>query len=79
MQELLIEMRKILGLLEVLVTQQHAETANVGIIDQTASDARRFGIDARAGQTDCNLHSGEMRMPAPVCHVRLLKARDGVV
>ncbi|SDI30161.1 hypothetical protein SAMN04487867_104176 [Vreelandella titanicae] len=44
MEELLIEMRKVRKLLEVLVNQQNAEPASPGIIDQTADDARRFGI-----------------------------------
>lgn len=44
MEELLIEMRKVRKLLEVLVNQQNAEPESPGIIDQTADDARRFGI-----------------------------------
>lgn len=45
MEELLIETRKVRKLLEVLVSQTHAEPATPGIIDETADNARRFGID----------------------------------
>ena len=45
MEELLIETRKVRKLLEVLVSQTHAEPTTPGIIDETVDNARRFGIN----------------------------------
>lgn len=69
MEELLIETRKVRKLLEVLVSQTHAEPANPGIIDETADNARRWGLaesndmmPAHAGQAVIPLSESAMRI-----------------
>ncbi|MDN3561722.1 hypothetical protein [Vreelandella neptunia] len=73
MEELLIEMRKVRKLLEVLVNQQRVEPATPGIIDQTASDARHFGL--AVSDSEERDHAGEAIIPLNSSSL-LVKPRD---
>jgi len=65
MEELLIETRKVRKLLEVLVSQTHAEPATPGIIDETADNARRFGIKRAVPVREKSIHQGEALLISP--------------